>query len=426
MQMEVRSKQPCRKELDFAVPADTVKSEMDKVLRDFAGAVFIPGFRQGRAPVALLRNKYSEEIRQELERKIIYAALERAGKEESLDLVTCGIEGEPKLEFGQEFKFTLGADTAPEFELPDYKAIKVKVELDAVTEEEIDERVKYYRAHGNYAEAVGPARKDDMLKVSYKSDFALPEDASAALKRQVAADNTFLWLDVPEAIPGCIAALTGAEVGKEYTFKAEYPADYRESALAGKTVEYAVKVEGVQRRTELSDEELVKQAHMQSIAEFRDMLRKALEQKNAVRQHEATIEKIYAELDGAIPEFELPPSILASEVQKELRRMAREFVKSEEDSEKFKAELEENRKKAEDAARKSLRRTFILRRIAKAENIRFEDGEIDSRLREMSSYYGYREKEFRSMLEKSGGMDDIQLDMLNSKVLERLAEMATK
>ena len=146
IQMEVRSKQPCRKELDFVVPADAVKSEMDRVVQEFAGAVSIPGFRQGKAPTAMLKSRYAEEIRQELERKIVYAAFDLAGKDESLDIVTCGIEGEPKLEFDKEFKFTLGADVAPEFELGDYKTVKVTEALDAVTEEQIDARLKTYRA----------------------------------------------------------------------------------------------------------------------------------------------------------------------------------------------------------------------------------------------------------------------------------------
>lgn len=196
--------------------------------------------------------------------------------------------------------------------------------------------------YGNYAEAEGAAQKDDMLKVSYKSDFPLPEDASPALKRQLEAESTFLWLSDPETIPGCTAALTGAEVGKEYTIKAEYPADYREAALAGKTVNYTVKVEGIQRRVELTDQELAEKARVKTIEEFRDMLRKAMEQENQSKQRSAVIEKVYAEIDKAIPEFELPPSVLASEVQKELQKVARETVKSEEDAEKFKAGLEEH------------------------------------------------------------------------------------
>lgn len=427
IQMEVRSKQPCRKELDFVVPADAVKSETDRVVREFAGSVSIPGFRQGKAPTAMLKSRYAEEIRQELERKIVYAAFDLAGKDESLDIVTCGIEGEPKLEFDKEFKFTLGADIAPEFELGDYKAVKVNEALDAVTDEQIDARLKTYRAmYGNYAEVEGGAKAEDMLKVTYKCDFPMPEDASPSLKRQLEAESTFLWLSEPETIPGCIAALTGAEAGKEYTVKAQYPADYREAALAGKTVTYTVKVEGVQRRAELSDEELAEKARVKSIEEFRDMLRKAMEQENKGKQRNALIEKIYAAIDAAVAGFELPPSVLAGEVQKELQKMAREIVKSEEDAEKFKTGLEEHKKSAEEAAKKALRRTFILRKLAKAEGIKLEENEVDDHLREMSRYYGYKEKEFRSMLEKNGGMDDLQLDILSNKVLNHLADLATK
>ena len=52
--------------------------------------------------------------------------------------------------------------------------------------------------------------------------------------------------------------------------------------------------------------------------------------------------------------------------------------------------------------------------------------EVDAQLREMSRYYGYKEKEFRDMLEKNGGMDDLQLDLMNAKVLNLLAEAAVK
>ena len=99
---------------------------------------------------------------------------------------------------------------------------------------------------------------------------------------------------------------------------------------------YTVKVEGIQRRVELTDQELAEKARVKTIEEFRDMLRKAMEQENQSKQRSAVIEKVYAEIDKAIPEFELPPSVLASEVQKELQKIARETVKSEEDAEKFK------------------------------------------------------------------------------------------
>lgn len=427
IQMEVRSVQPCRREFDFTVPAEAIKSETAKTLADFARAVSVPGFRQGKAPLGMLRTKYASDIKEELQRRIIYAAYEMASGDKSLDIVTCGVEGEPALEFDKEFKFTLGADVAPEFELGDYKSIKVELPLDAVTDEQVEERVKFYRTmYGNYVDVDGAAQKDDMLKVSYSSDFPVPEDASAALKRQLTADNTFLWLSEPETIPGCMKALEGAEKGKEYTFDAVYPADYREAALAGKTVKYTVKVEAIQRREALSDEALAEKARVKSIEEFRDMLRKTMEQENEAKRRNEATEAVYRKLSDLVGEFELPPNVLQAEEQKELQKIAREVVKSEEDAEKFKKEIETHKARATEAAKASLRRTFILRKVAKEEKISLEQSEVDSQLRDMSRYYGYKEKDFRAMLEKNGGMDELQLDILNAKVLNHLAEQASK
>ncbi len=427
IQMEVRDKGPCCKVLDFTVPADAVKAETDRTLQEFAGMVSIPGFRQGKAPAGLLKTKYAEEVKQELERRIMTTAFEIAGKDASLDIVSCGVEGQPRVEFDTEFKFVLNADLAPEFELGDYKAIKVDVPRDAVTEKEVEERIDTYRnMYGSYADVEGAAAKEDMLKVSYKSDFVLPEDAGTSLKRQVEAENTFLWLSDPEMIPGCTAALTGAEKGKEYSLKAAYPADYREAALAGKTVAYTIQVEGVQRRKALSDAELAEKARFKSIDEFRDTIRKAMEQENENKQRAAAVEQAFEALDKTIPAFELPPAVLASEVSKEMQKIARELVKSEEDVEKFKSEQDTHKVTAEADAKKSLRRTFILRKLGKAEEIELNSNEVNARLVEMSSYYGYKPKELRDMLEKNGGMEDLQLDIMNGKVLDRLAELATK
>ena len=271
-----------------------------------------------------------------------------------------------------------------------------------------------------------PGTLEDMLKVNYKSDFAAPEDASAAVKRQLEAENTFLWLSEPETIPGSIAALTGAKKDEEYTFDAAYPADYREAALAGKTIKYTVKVLGIQRRSTLNDEELAEKARVKSIEEFRDMLRKAMEQENAAKNHNEVLDAVYKKLSDMAGEFELPPNVLQAEIQKELQKIARDTVKSEEDAEKFKKEIDAHRAEAEKAARAALRKTFLLRKIARLEKITLDQKEVDAQLRDMSRYYGYKEKEFRDMLEKNGGMDDLQLDLMNAKVLNLLAEAAVK
>ncbi len=425
LQLEARSEKPCRAEFEFTVPAEAMQAETRGALAEIATQVSLPGFRQGKAPVGMIRTRFGKELKEELERRIFTAAFELLRGKEEYDIVSCGVKEEPELKIDEEFKFTLAADLAPAVELGDYKAIKVELPLEAVTEEAIEERLKMFRTmYGNYAEVEGPAALEDMLKVNYSADLAAPEEANAAVKRQLAADDSYIWLSEPETIPGCIAALTGAEKGKEYTLEAAYPADYREEFLAGKKVNYKVSVLGLQRRVPLNDTDLAARMGAKTVEEMHENLRKMQETENAGKRRRDAGLAVYRRLAEQAGDFALPPGMLEEETHKALQRIAREKVNSEEEAEKFKAEVEEHRKAAAVQAADSLRRTFILRKIAKLENIALEEQEVEDRLQDMSRYYGYSKNEFRSMIEKNGGMGDLELDILGDKVLDRLVDQS--
>ena len=125
-------------------------------------------------------------------------------------------------------------------------------------------------------------------------------------------------------------------------------------------------------------------------------------------------------------DFELPPALLSEEIGKEVQKAARAQVKSEEDAEKFKKEIEAKRAEAEPAARAALRRSLILRKIAKLENISVGDSELDAQLAMMSYQYGCKPRELKSMMEKNGAIDEFRADIANAKVLDKLVESALK
>ena len=275
IQMECAEPSACTREYSFTLAAADVKSESDRTLAVVAQMVQLPGFRAGKAPLALVRSKYAPQIEEELRNRVVSAAIEKieSAKDELLSL---NFKTLPEFKEGEDVKFVLAADVAPAIDLGDYNAMKLDIPLDAVEDKQIDERIETYRGYGKYAEVDAPAVEGDMLKVDYESDLALPEDANAAVKRQAAAKDTFLWLSQPEAIPGSAKALEGAEKGKEYEFVSEYPADYREKELAGKKVNYKVKVLSVQHRGKLTDEELLANTGAKTMDDLRGMFRKEL------------------------------------------------------------------------------------------------------------------------------------------------------
>ncbi len=423
--LEIKESGICTKEFAVKVDAETAKSEQNKVVSYIAGVASMPGFRPGKAPIGMVSKKYAAEINEELRNRFVGAAIEKIEGNEELDLLSLRFKEFGEIKAGEEFAFTMEGVVAPEIDPGDYKNLKVEVPVDAVEEKAIDERLDMYRAmYGTYADAEGAAQAEDMLKVDYKGDFELPEDASASLKRQIEAADAFMWLNEPENIPGCIKAMTGAEVGKEYSFTADYPADYREAALAGKSVNYTVKVSAIQRRKKLTDAELVERTGVKDMETLRENIRKGLELDAKNQQRRNASEAVFAKLNEQAGEFELPDALVENEVQKMLQAKAREIVKSDEDAEKFKAELADHRAAVEADAKAAVRRALILRKIAKLENVIVDDLELNEQLAMMSRYYGCKPRELRDMLEKSGSIDELRMDIVNGKVLEKLTDAA--
>lgn len=418
----------CQKRFDFTVSRDDLKKELDKVTAYFVGGANIPGFRRGKAPRQVVTRKYEKDILDELKMRLFSQAFETLREKEGLDIISWGAPSEKSpLAANPEtdYEFSIATEVAPEFELPDYNAMKVEAPKAEITEAMIDERVKSYgEMYGSYAEIDAKAEKEDMLKVSYTSDFEPPEGASPALVRQVSAKENWLWLSEPEMIPGVIAALAGAEKDKDYEFTAEYPADYRDEELAGKKVHYRVHVTAVQRRRPLGPEELAKRMNLANVDKLRETMKSALENETAMKRRNEIAEACMKQLLDAAGNFNLPPNMLNSENEKELRNLARDLVKNDDDVAAFKAGVEQHKEETRRKAEDKLRRLFICRRIAEKEKIAVDGKEVDSQIKGMSKYYGYKEKELRSLLEKNGGIEDLHLDLMVGKVMDFLVQKA--
>ena len=177
----VEETKPCQKKFNFTIDQDTVRREAGKITREFAGMVVIPGFRKGKAPVNMIMSRYENDIKSELKKHFYSAAFQKVTEDKSMDIVSYGAPSEAgEIKLDAEYQFALTFDVAPEFNLPEYKGIKVEVPAAEVSEEEVEKRVSYYKEmYAGYEDVTSPAQKDDMLKVSYTSDFAV---AAAAVR----------------------------------------------------------------------------------------------------------------------------------------------------------------------------------------------------------------------------------------------------
>jgi len=145
----------CRRELDLEIPADIVTKKMESVAKEFSRVARVPGFRPGKAPVALIRKRFAEEIKGEVVQSLIPESVEKAVTEQKLTPVS-----QPqveKLDFteGQPLKFRAVFEVLPEFEVSNYKDLDIEMPTMDLTDADVDKTLEEMRQR---AAAFAPIR----------------------------------------------------------------------------------------------------------------------------------------------------------------------------------------------------------------------------------------------------------------------------
>lgn len=410
--------------IEFTAPAEAVDKEFEAALKAARKHAQLPGFRVGKAPAEMVKARYGALIAEDVERAVKSAAFEKMGDDEVIDIILYGRPESVLPVEKADYKFTLEVEVAPEFDTPDYKNMKVEGDAGDDVETRCNARIDYMK--NMYADFTkleeGEVMADDMVKVSFESDFTPAEDASDAVKRAASSESSWVWISEPEQYPGLIAALTGAKIGDTVTFDAVYPEDWREEGLRSKTVKYTFKINEVQRKTPITDnEELAKKAGAESFEAFKTQLMEAAEREREYAKAESARAKLLEQLLAAVPDMEFPQNTLSSAVQKEFSRIAERNVRNDEELAKFKEEQEKHLEEAKKLALEYLKKFFILRKIARLENISVPQDELDMQINAMAAYMGYKVADVKNMLERRGGTDDLHAEILMTKVLDSIA-----
>ena len=427
VQIELKETDVCTRKMEAKYTADLVNTAFKDSIKEAGKYAQLPGFRKGKAPATLILNKYKDYILDDVVKMLRQAAFRKLAENKDLDIVSFGqIKEEAKPENGKDYTFSMDVEIAPEFDLPEYKGLKVKVEEKETLDEHYEAQLKYIKnLYAEFLSVEDPAISGDMLKVSYDSDFELPADASASLKRAVKSDEGWFYLSEPEQIPGLLKAMTGVKKGEEVKFQADFPADWREPALAGKSVNFTVKVAEIQRRVPIeSEEKLAEKLGMENVEKMHEFLKKKAENELEEAKKAQIRGKVAEQIVSAVSDFAMPKGVLDMAAQREFSRIADQLVRKEEDVEKFKAEKDKHLEDARKAAGARMKKFFILRKIAKVENITVSDEEVQMQIRQMSAYLGYKEKDVRKMLDSNGGYTEIQSNILMDKVIGFIADQA--
>jgi len=223
--------------MTVGLDADQVDAELEKRLREFARSARVPGFRPGKVPLKVLRQRYGEQMRQEVFGELVRASFSEAVAEEALQPV-----GVPRIEpdmdvSARHYAYTARFEVLPRFELASLDGKTLERPVAEVTDADVEAMlVRLREQQKTWSVVERPARTGDRLRISYTGTLdGDPFEGGSA-------EDTELELGLGHVIPGFEEGLVGVQAGDERRLDLTFPDQYPTADLQGKPVVFTVRV----------------------------------------------------------------------------------------------------------------------------------------------------------------------------------------
>ncbi len=387
--------------------------------------ISIPGFRKGKVPRQIIEKMYGKEIfYEDAANTLIPDAYEKALDECEEEIVSSPQIEVTQIEAGKPFIFTATVALKPEVKLGKYKGVKVdKADLE-VTEDEINEFIERERDNNarNISVEDRPVKDGDMTVI----DFEGFVDGTAFDGGK--GENYPLTIGSGAFIPGFEEQLIGAEIGKEVEVNVTFPEDYHADDLKGKAALFKCTVKEIKEKElpELDDEFASEVSEFDTLAEYKEDVKKNLEEK---KKKEAEDAKEDAVIDAIIEEAQMDiPDAMIETQQKQMvdefaQRITMQGLSMEQYFQFSGTSYEKMVEQVRPQAEKRIKSRLVLEAVAAAENIEVTDEDYDKEIEVMAEAYQLEPDKVKEMLGEKE-IKNIKKDLAVRKAAEFVVKNA--
>jgi trigger factor len=419
-----KEESPTRTVLEIEVPAERVEEAINDTVRSYARRAAIPGFRKGKAPESVVRQRFGDQIRADALEALLPDAVADAIKEKQLSILGRPRVEDLKWEPPGPIRFSARLDLKPAVDAGDWRGVPVEDQPVEPAEEEVSKVIDRIReAHAEFHPVEGRA--------AAPGDFAVADIAGTFVEILAPGQNprTFkdekLTLEVGHAdsMPEINDALRGALPGETRSFRKTFADDFPNEEFRGKTVDYQVTLAAVkEKRLPSVDDEFARAvADGETVETLRDRVRARL---RAEKEGDRRRKFRRAILDVLLSRQQIPaPEVLVeSETASALRDYARYLAASGVDPEKEDwAKLQEE---ARPGAERRVREYLLLDAIADAEGVTVSDTELEAEFKRAAAQRGVDPATLREQMANAGGIEALRDEMRLSKAVELLIDAA--
>lgn len=414
MQVSVENTSALERRMTIGVPAERIETEVNKRLQQTARRAKVPGFRPGKVPMSVIRQRYEDAARQEALGDIIQATFYEAVVEQKLNPAGAPAVQPKTFEKGKDLEYVATFEVFPEFQVAGFDGIAIERLQAEVADADLDNMLEILRKQNTRFEtAERAAQKDDQVNI----DFVGKVDGEAFPGGS--AKGTQLVLGSGRMIPGFEDGLEGAKAGEERVLKLTFPADYQNLELAGKEAEFTVTVNSVAepKLPELNDDFFalfgIKEGGLEG---FRAEVRKNMERELRQAIKSKVKNQVMEGLLSSNP-IEVPKALLSNEVDR-LRVQAVQQFGGNIKPDQLPAEL------FEEQAKRRVVLGLIVAEVVKQFELKPDEARVREMIEEMASAYQEPEQVVSWYYKNDQQLNEVRSVVLEEQVVDTVLQKA--
>jgi trigger factor len=436
----------CKREISVEIPADIVSKEQATVVKAYSKQARVPGFRKGKVPPSMVRNRFSSEINHEVLEALVpqyyREAVIKGGFRPISQPFIYDLQAEP----GEPVRFKAAFEVLPDFELGPYQDIKVEKPNVKIGDEQVEAELKRLQERQASFDPVDEdrgAKEGEFAQVSFS---AVPQEAGVDKKTEAEAkpeaepkqeagkpaepvqmNEVLVEIGGANTLPEFSENLRGVKPGEERSFQVSYPQDFHDPRLAGRAFQYDVKVTAIKKKTlpEINDDfarELNQE--LQTLDALKERMRENMEVQQAHQAEQEAKERLIEKLLEKHV-FPVPRAMVERQVdlrlERGLRALAAQGMRTED---MRRMDFRRLRAGQREAAVKEVRSGLLLGKIADAENIQVTDEELEREISSLAQQMKQAPEQVRQKLAEEGALERIRGRMRSEKALDFLYSRA--
>lgn len=412
---ELETLEGLKRKLVIAIDDEKISTKLDSRLKDLVSQVRLKGFRPGKVPFNEVKRRYGSGVRLEIIEQLVGETFQEEVKSKDLKLA-----GRPEitplnLDEGKTVSFAATFEVLPEFELAPLNGGKLEKYKVSISEENLDGMIdKMRKQHAQWNDVDRAAKDGDKVIIDFAGTIeGKPLEGGSAQGHE-------LELGQGNMIEGFESGIVGAEKGAELELNLSFPKEYHHKEIAGKPVDFKIKVHKVleSQLPELNEEFAEKLKIEGGIAKLRDEVRENLEREAEKRSTQLFKEKLY-DLLLEKNKFELPSAMVEHEITEAKKRFAEQAGVPED-----KVDTLDTPEIFIDDAKKRVALGLIFSKLSEAEKFDVSQEMLDEKLDELAAPFSNPEsikqlyKSNPNMLENINGqiMEDLTVAKLTEQV----------